>query len=322
MDLSIIIVNWNSNDYLKACLASVFRVPPKVSHEIVVIDSGSYDGCDRMLAKLYPSVRFIQSDLNLGFGKANNLAFAQSSGRVVLFLNPDTEVIGDAVDAMYDQLQRLPQAGAVGCRLLNGDGSVQTSCVQRFPTVTNQVLDADWLRVRWPDSPLWGTAALHSEDQTPQPVEAMTGACLMMEREVFQRVGQFGKEYFMYAEDVDLCHKIQAIGLQIYYLPQASVIHYGGGSSHEAASDFSTVMMRESIFRFLTRTRGRAYAALFRVAMFHSALIRLTIVRLLLLHRGYREHRPRLSRALSKWRAVLEWSVFRESVVKRYEPVT
>jgi len=321
MDLSIIIVNWNSREYLKACLASVFRNTPRVSHEVVVVDSASYDGCDRMLAEHYPSVRFIQSEHNLGFGKANNLAFAESTGQVVLFLNPDTEVIGDAIDVMYEQLHRLPLAGAVGCRLLNSDRSLQTSCVQRFPTVTNQILDADWLRLRWPHSPLWGTAVLYSGNEAPQPVEAMTGACLMMRREIFDRVGQFGKEYFMYAEDIDLCHKIQSTGLKIYYLPQADVIHYGGGSSQEAASDFATVMMRESIFRFLTRTRGRFYAALYRAAMFHNAFLRLAIVRILVLQR-YKAQRPQLSNALCKWRAVLKWSMSRESVVKRYEPVT
>lgn len=322
MDLSIVIVNWNSSDYLKACLASVFCNQPRVSHEIIVIDSGSHDGCDRMLEARYPTVRFIASEINLGFGKANNLAFEQSSGQVVLFLNPDTEVIGNAIEVMYEQLHRLPKAGAVGCRLLNGDGSLQTSCVQGFPTVINQVLDADWLRLRWPASRLWGTAALYSDDRLPQPVEAITGACLMMRRELFQRVGQFGREYFMYAEDIDLCHKVRSVGLKVYYLPQATVVHYGGGSSQGAASDFSAVMMRESIFRFLTRTRGRSYAALYRVAMFHGALLRLAIVRLLLLNEGHQAQRPGLPHALRKWRAVLNWSVSRRSVVKRYESIT
>ncbi len=205
LDLSIVIVNWNSVEFLKACIASVQRETHDVNYEIIVIDAASFDGCDRMLRNTYPEVRFIQSELNVGFGQANNRAFEASLGDSVLFLNPDTTVVGHAISVMHACLQQLPMAGAIGCRLLNGDHSLQTSCVQSFPTITNQVLDADWLRARWPSARLWGTRALYARDDAPQVVEAVAGACVMVKREVFERAGRFSKEYFMYCEDIDLC---------------------------------------------------------------------------------------------------------------------
>jgi hypothetical protein len=139
----------------------------------------------------------------------------------------------------------------------------------------------------------------------------------MLRKEVFERVGHFSKEYFMYTRDIDLCYKVQALGLRNYYVPDATVIHYGGGSSQEAASTFSVVLTRESICRFLSKTRGRAYAMLYRGAMFCVALLRLATLGMSLIG----ERRARNFGARRKWRAVLQWTVFRRSMVKRFEPI-
>lgn len=130
MDVSIIIVNWNSVRFLRACIGSIERYTTGISHEIVVIDSASYDGCGEMLREEFPQVRFIQSAANIGFAGANNLAYRSARGQHVLFLNPDTELASPAVNVMLEHLQRCPDAGAVGCKLLNADGSLQTTCIQ------------------------------------------------------------------------------------------------------------------------------------------------------------------------------------------------
>src|SRR5215204_3045030 len=166
-DVSVVIVNWNSREYLRKCLESIRAHAPAVCCEIVVIDSGSFDGCAEMLREQYPDVRFVQSDANLGFAKANNRAFQESTADVVLFLNPDTELVGPAIDLMLDKLRSLPRAGIVGCKLLNADGTIQTSCIQSIPTILNQALNSEFLRSRWPRSPLWGMAPLY--DAQPEP---------------------------------------------------------------------------------------------------------------------------------------------------------
>jgi len=318
-ELSIIIVNWNSVEFLRKCIASVKAETTGVVYEIVVIDSASFDGCDRMLREEYPEVQFIQGTKNVGFGRANNAAFKVSRGRCLLFLNPDTEVLSSAIGIMYSFLQTLPTAGAVGCKLLNADRSLQTSCIQSFPTILNQVLDTEWLRRRWPKSVLWGMAPLFADSFEPKVVEAIAGACVMMKREAFERVGLFSEEYFMYAEDIDLSYKLARGGYKNYYIPTATVVHYGGGSSQEAPSNFSVVMMRESIWRFLGKTRGRGYASLYRLSMLISALGRLAVLWVRQVDPSACRDRSTTGNSFSKWRAVLRWSLNRQEMVKQYD---
>jgi N-acetylglucosaminyl-diphospho-decaprenol L-rhamnosyltransferase len=318
VDVSIIIVNWNSADYLKKCVASILAHTRGISFEIIVIDSASFDGCDRMLREYYPDVRFIQSRTNVGFARANNLAFEQSVGQYVLFLNPDTELLGPVVQALHAQLRSDPHGGVAGCRLLNSDGSLQTSCVQAIPTLLNQVLDAEPLRAAWPNSRLWGTAALFAEERGPHEVEAISGACVMVERGTFESVGKFDEDYFMYSEDIDLSHRIRATGRRNVYIPDVAVIHYGGNSSQQAGSSFTAVMMREALRRFFRKTRGASYATAYRVSMGAAALVRLGILLAAAPLAVDGATATRRSGSFQKWLAVLRWSLGRDGVVARY----
>ena len=133
-DVSVIIVNWNSREFLRQCLRTVFQHAGDLQFEVIVIDNASYDGSEPMVWSEFPQVVFIQGDENVGFARANNAAATQASGRNLLFLNPDTEVSDGAIETMARFMDATPEAGAVGCRLLNTDGSLQTSCVQAFPT--------------------------------------------------------------------------------------------------------------------------------------------------------------------------------------------
>lgn len=320
MDLSIVIVNWNSVDYLRACLASVFRETHGLDYEVIVIDAASFDGSQEMLRTTYPSVRFIQGRRNVGFGLSNNLACNEARGDALLFLNPDTEVVGPAITDLHSALLRLPDAGAIGCRLLNSDGSLQTSCVQAFPTITNQILDNEWLREKWPAAAVWGTGALYARDGTEKVVDGIAGACIMMRREVFERVGGFSSDFFMYAEDIDLCHKVQAAGLRNYYLPGATIVHHGGGCSKEAPSDFAVVLMRESILRYLAKTRGPGYGQAYRAAMMAVAAIRLGILRLAAVRDLLRPSHGMRAGSIRKWTAVWRWCVARQATVRTFEP--
>jgi N-acetylglucosaminyl-diphospho-decaprenol L-rhamnosyltransferase len=319
MDVSIVIVNWNSKEHLQACLDSILANSRGLEYEIVVIDSGSFDGSRQMVRESFPGVKFIQSATNLGFARANNRAYEASRGEYVLFLNPDTEVIGTAIEDMHAALKALPDGGAVGCKLLNSDGTLQSSCVQSIPTILNQLLDSEALRARWPKSRLWGMAALFDGSAAPRPVEAISGACLMVKRSAFERVGRFSEDYFMYAEDIDLSFKIGSAGYRNYYIQTATVVHHGGSSSQQAVNAFSVVMMREAIWRFLCKTRGRAYASGYRLAMGGSALARLALLSARAAI-GRRDAESAASGSIGKWKAILRWSMRKDDVVKRYYP--
>jgi N-acetylglucosaminyl-diphospho-decaprenol L-rhamnosyltransferase len=315
--VSVVIVNWHSREDLRRCLASI-AAHTTVAHEILVIDSGSFDGTGAMLRDEYPAVRFIQSTLNLGFARANNAAFAEARGASILFLNPDTELRSAAIDLLHARLTALPAAGAVGARLLNGDGSVQTSCIQSIPTLANQLLDSEILRRRWPRLRLWGMAPLHGAEERPAEVEAISGACLMVSRRAFEAVGRFSNDYFMYAEDMDLCDKLRRAGYRNYYVPAAVITHYGGSSSDQTTGTFAAVMMPEAICRFLQKTRGRLYGRAYRGGMLASAALRLLLIGAARALQRHRPERAAWDASHRKWRAVLRWAVHRDPLVKQY----
>jgi GT2 family glycosyltransferase len=309
MDLSIVIVNWNSKEFLRKCVASVSAQTAGISYEIIVIDSGSFDGSGEMLSQFFPNVRFIQSESNIGFARANNEAFKASVGEHVLFLNPDTELVGPAINIMLQQLKALPDAGAVGCRLLNGDGSLQSTCIQALPTICSQFINSELLRKAYPQWSVWGMAALFDGTDRPTKVQAISGACVMLPRLVFEQAGRFSEDYFMYAEDIDLCHKVRLSGHANYYLPHATVIHFGGGSSEKAPSEFSVVMMRESIWRFLHKTRGGLYALAYRMSTFFLSLVRLLALFALWPIHLIQQRSGSWTASFRKWRAILGWSL-------------
>jgi N-acetylglucosaminyl-diphospho-decaprenol L-rhamnosyltransferase len=305
MDLSIIIVNWNSVAFLRKCLTSVYLNTRDIQFEVIVVDNASFDGCGEMLASEFTQVKFIQTDANLGFAAANNLGFSQSSGRVLLFLNPDTEVIGNAVHCLYSVLKRIHNAGVVGAKLLNADLTVQTSSIQRFPSLINQLIDTDVLRNAFPSLRVWGTWPLLTKQPGPVAVDVISGACMMVDRGLFEAVGFFSSDYFMYSEDVDLCFKVDEAGRQNYYTDDAAVLHHGGGSTKTRKHNHLTdVIMKESRLRFFIAHKGRAYAAVFRATIAAAAIVRFLMLAVALPYR--RSYRY----GLSKWAAVLRWALW------------
>lgn len=319
MDLSIIIVNWNSAEYVKQCVCSVKEQTTGIEYEIIVVDNGSFDACRKMLAEHFPDVVFLQIPRNVGFGSANNCGAGRARGNTLLFLNPDTRVLDHAIDRLYERFMHIGNPGAVGCRLLNGDGTLQTSCVQSFPTVLNQLLNADALQRMFPHSRLWGKTALSGKGDAPQKVAVVSGACLMSRRDVFELVGRFSPEYFMYAEDLDLCYKMQQAGFHNVYIPEAEIIHYGGGSTGTSGNNFGNLMMCESIYRFLRKTRGHTYSGLYRVSLSGAALLRMAIAGALYPVWRARGMERQWTATVRKWRAISRWGVGLEQWTRTYD---
>jgi N-acetylglucosaminyl-diphospho-decaprenol L-rhamnosyltransferase len=310
IDLSIIIINWKSVAFTRQCLTSIYANAQGLSCEVIVVDNASYDGCSEMVKSEFPQVTFLQSNHNLGFAGANNSALAQSQGRNVLFLNPDTEIQGAALQTMVSALESVPQAGMVGARLLNSDFTLQTTCVVALPSILNQALSSNYLRRTFPEWRIWGMRPLFAEGKALLPVEAISGACMLAKREAIEQVGGFSTDYFMYSEDMDLCVKIEKAGWKIYYVPEARIVHHAAGSSSaREENNFSSIMLRESMTRFMELHRGRQYAILYRCSTVFIAGCRMLCLAAALpvaIHpRGYRFW----SRAFSKWCGILAWSL-------------
>jgi hypothetical protein len=304
--LSIICVNWNSLEYLSECVTSIYEHAPSVPFEIIVVDNASPEGGLDRFAEQFPLVRLVPSEKNLGFAGANNVGFRQSFGRYILLLNPDTKIIGSAIDCMLEPLCSVADAGIVGCTLLNTDLSISTTSIQKFPTILNQLLTAESLRVRFPALPLWNIAPLFTEQRGPLKVDVIPGACMMLKREIFEQAGLLTEDYFMYAEDIDLNHKVRKLGFSSYYVGKAQIIHHGGrSSSQQKVSQWSTVMIHRAMLKYFRISRGGLYAAGYRSAMGCAAALRLALLAAMFPFGNKQGSRW----AMEKWRTVLKWSM-------------
>jgi GT2 family glycosyltransferase len=321
MNLSIIIVNWNSAEFAKNCIQSIRETTQHVSYEIVVVDNASRDDSCQVLAQAFPDVTLLRSERNLGFAGANNLGAAHAVGEKLLFLNPDTIVLGDAIETMVSRLDAMTEFGAVGCRLLNGDGTLQTTAVQPFPTILNQVLALDWLKNRFPRLPLWGMRALYSESSAGlAEVEVVSGACLMTRREVFEQVGHFSSDYFMYAEESDLCCKIKHAGWKTGYAADAEIVHFGGQSTKKRSNWSADIVMRDSVFKFLQKFRGEAYSWAYRMALLASATLRMMALAPLLSVRRSLSNGDDILYTFRKWRQIGAWALSLDNRAARLRP--
>ncbi len=271
--LSILIVSWNTRDFLARCLDSVFANPPAVPFEVLVVDNASADGSAAMVRERFPQARLMVNAANIGFAPANNQAFAVSAGEYVLLLNPDTEVKPGALDALPAFLQANSRAAAVGAYLLNPDGTLQTSCYP-FPT-----LSREWWRLLHLDAlrPYGVYRMADWDTDTPRPVEVIQGAALLLRKSALQGQPLLDDAYFMYTEEVDLCFRLKRAGGQLYWLPQAKVVHYGGQSTRQVAGDMFLHLYLSKL-RFFKKHHGWWKAQLYKLILWQVSLVRLALM--------------------------------------------
>jgi GT2 family glycosyltransferase len=318
LNLSIIIINWNSVDYVERCLASIYKNKPRVKFEIIVVDNASYDGCQNLLAKKFPQTIYIQSVKNLGFSRANNLGFEHSKGDTLLFLNPDTEVIDSSIEDLYRTLHQLPDVGLLGCKLLNSDGTIQTTCIQRFPSILNQVLEFEYLKMKFARFRFSGLQPLYKDMKNTVVVEAITGACMMIKRSIFKKIELFSPKYFMYGEDMDLCYKVKKNGLKVYYFGGAAIIHHDGGSSKRNTNNsFSILLTKASVQKYVENTKGMFYGNLYKLSTITLVVFRLSILSLVYPLRKKINEKD-LKYSIHKWKIILNWSFGRENWINHY----
>ncbi|MFA7420465.1 MAG: glycosyltransferase [Melioribacteraceae bacterium] len=242
IDLSIIIVNYNVKEFVLNLLESIRKATSNLTTEIFVVDNASDDGSVEAIREKFPSVKLIDNKKNVGFGAANNQAMELARGKYFLLINPDTIVREDTFIKMIGFFEVNPNSGIAGCKVLNPDGSLQLACRRGFPGPWTSFTKVMGLSSLFPKSKLFARYNLTylDENQTYE-VDAVSGAFMMMRKDVYQKLGGFDPQFFMYGEDLDLCYRTQKAGFKVNYVHETEIIHYKGESTKRSSIDETKV---------------------------------------------------------------------------------
>lgn len=304
VDLSIIIVSWNVADLLAACIESIYAGLGKLQAEVIVVDSGSTDHTVSVIRSQYPQVKLIEQAENTGFTRSNNLGLAQAAGRHLLLLNPDTEIIGDALARMVTYLDANPAVGIVGPYTRNDDGTYQ-STRRRFPTPATAFFESTWLQPFAPKSLLDHFYVNDAPPDQTMEVDWVQGSALMARREVYKQVGGLDEGYVMYSEELDWCKRAKAAGWRVVFLAEAQITHYGGRSSEQVVAR-RQILFQQSKLRYFRKYHGALVAQSLRVFLLVNYAVQLAVewVKGLLGHK----------RALRQERVRQYWQVLRSGL--------
>lgn len=301
MDLAIIIVSWNTREILRRCLQSVFASQTSKKFKVWVVDNGSTDGSVQMIKEFFPQSQIISNDDNVGFAHANNQAIKDSSGEYVMLLNPDTVVEKDVFEALVNFLEKHPDIGAVGPRLLNPDGTLQESAYPK-PTLAREF----WRLFHLDRFYCYAEYSMDKWSLTvAKEVDVLMGACLLIRRKVLDQVGLLDDNFFVYSEEVDLCTRIRDYGWRISWVPTAVVVHLGGQSTRQIQQEMFLQLYQGKIQYF------RKHHTLFEVWLYKFILFFATLARLALTPFAFFEQPPRKKEHLelsSNYRRLL-WSL-------------
>ena len=256
MDLSIIIVNWNTRDILRNCLRSIYGLNAgQVDFETIVIDNASTDGSVEMLKSKFPQVRVIQNTRNHGFAAANNQGIKAANSKYVLLLNSDTLVLDNAIGKIVEFADNHPKAAVVGCRVLNPDGTLQPACFM-FPSILNIALSITYVYKLFSRSRFFGRERMtwwHRNEV--REVDIVTGCFMLVRQEAIKQVGMMDEQFFMYFEETDWCCRFKQAGWKVMFTPDAEIIHLGGASTNQAKPKM-VMQWRKSMLLFFKKHRS------------------------------------------------------------------
>lgn len=271
MNVSIIVVNWNTKSLLQDCLTSVYKQSRGIDFEIIVVDNGSTDGSKEMIRNDFPKVVLIENTKNRGFAAANNQGMAIAKGRYVLLLNSDTVVLDNCIADIISFADTHPRAGVIGCRVLNSDRTLQQTCFM-FPSILNLLLSSSYLYKIFPKSRFFGRELMtwwNANDV--REVDIVKGCFMLVRREAIEKVGGLDESFFMYAEETDWCYRFRKCGWKVMFAPVGEIIHYGGQSTTQVPVAM-IVQLRLSILKFIKKHYGwpSHVIARFLVALFFA----------------------------------------------------
>jgi len=270
MDLSIVVVNWNTRDLLARCLRSVLGTAAGLEYSILVVDNASEDGSVAMVRERFPQVQVLAQEENLGFGRAVNLGARHTTGDYLLVLNADCILEADTIPALVRFMRTHEQAGAAGPRLLDSSGHFQPSA-HPFPTPWREcwrLLHLDGLL------PLSRYPGRRWMESGPQAVDVIQGACLILRRAALPDGRVFDEDYFMYSEEVDLCYRLRRDGWAVYWLPEATAIHLGGQSTRQVAETMFLQLYRSKAL-FFRKHYGETAVRRFQALLWAASVARI-----------------------------------------------
>jgi len=270
MDISVVIVNYNVRDFLNNALVSVYKALEGLEGEVFVVDNASDDGSCEMVIQSFPQAHLIANDVNVGFAKANNQALSLSRGKYLLLLNPDTIVQEDTFRILMDFFNANPDVGMAGCKILNPDGTLQLACRRSFPTPWVAFTKVSGLSSMFGSTKLFGRYNLtYLNPDESYEVDAISGSCMMIRRDVFESVGGLDESFFMYGEDLDWCYRVQKAGWKVFYVADTKIIHYKGESTRRSDIDELKIFYRAMRLFVQKHHRG---------SLLYESLIELAIV--------------------------------------------
>lgn len=257
MDVSVVIVNWNTRDLLRDCLASIVRETQGISYEIFVVDNASKDGSGQMCRDEFPQVALISNDVNRGFAAANNIAMQRTSGRYTLLLNPDTIVLDNAIGRCVAYADEHPDIGVLGCRVLEREGQLQRTGFS-FPSLSTLFCQLSGLCRLFPRSPIFSKAQLGWwERDSIKDIDVISGMFMLVRQTAIRQVGLMDERFFVYAEETDWCFRFAQAGWRRVFYPHAQIIHIDGGSKSTSQVNVKMlVQLQKSLLIYVRKNLG------------------------------------------------------------------
>jgi len=279
MKLSVVIVNYNVKYFLEQCLHTAIKAASRLSSEIIVVDNDSVDGSCQMVEEKFPEVKLIANKENLGFSKANNQAIRISKGEYILLLNPDTVVEEDSFQKIVEFMDRTPDAGGLGVKMIDGKGRFLPESKRGLPTPEVAFWKMFGFSRLFPRSKRFGQYHLgYLDNNQIHEVDVLAGAFMLLRRETLAKVGLLDEDYFMYGEDIDLSYRITKGGYKNYYFPETTILHYKGESTKKGSVNYVKVFYNAMIIfagKHFSKGNARRYAILINLAIYFRALLSL-----------------------------------------------
>ena len=273
MELSIIIINFNVKEFLEQALLSIQKATRDIETEIFVVDNASQDGSVALIREKFPEVQLIVNTKNVGFAAANNQALKLARGRFIALVNNDTIVQEDTFKQLFNFLENHPEAGMVGCKILNPDGTLQLACRRSAPSPWVAFTKVTGFSKLFPGSRLFGRYNLtYLDPDESYEVEAISGSFMLIRRQTFEDVGYLDDTFFMYGEDLDWCHRIREAGWKIYYVSDTAIIHFKGESSKSSGFDHTRIFYQAMRIYVAKYYHSRFFQFLLMLGIFLRAI--------------------------------------------------
>lgn len=308
IDISIIIVNWNTKEYLRQCLQSIRDNVHDVSYETIVVDNGSEDGSPEMLEEHFPWVTLIETGANLGFAKANNIGMKAAGGRYYCLSNSDIVVKPGSIELLVEFMDSNEDVGIAGPRILNSDDSFKPSC-RRAPSEISQFARAVWLDTVFPKL---GSHMTASEHQHMRDVDVIVGCFWIARREAVDEIGMLDERFFIYSEDNDWCRRFNSSGWRVVYNPETTIIHIGGVSSSNDPITFYIAMMKSNI-QYWQKHYGSFRTKLLVLSMLVHHALRIGVWEIMRIF--FVSKRPESSYNIKRNSTLIKWLIANHSAI-------